>query len=296
MSLLQHHAPWLGFKKINPKTPDALKKRNVLIFDLGSGTFDVSILNIQDGIFEGKSTAGDTHLSGENFDNCMVNHLVDDFKCKRKKHTASNKQAMCRTEAACKKAKCILNFFAHPGLEIDWFYKGVDFYPSISWAHFEQLSAYLLRGTLKHVQKSLKDAQFDKSQVNGTVLVGDSTCIPKFQKLLKDVLNGEELNKTTHHDEATACGAAAQAALLTGNKSEHVQRSPLMLPLSQQALRQQGGCDIPYQEKHLNASKADPDVPSLPWQQDHCLSKSVWGRKGFNEKKLLGKFVLSGIL
>ncbi|KAJ8786428.1 hypothetical protein J1605_006251 [Eschrichtius robustus] len=231
MSLLQHHTPWLGFKKINPKTPDALKKRNVLIFDLGSGTFDVSILNIQDGIFEGKSTAGDTHLAGENFDNCMVNHLVDDFKCKRKKHTASNKQAMCRTEAA---------------------------------SHFEQLSAYLLRGTLKHVQKSLKDAQLDKSQVNGIVLVGDPTCIPKFQKSLKDVLNGEELNKTTHHDEATACGAAAQAALLTGDKSEHVQRSPLMLPLSQQALRQQGGCGIPYQEKHLNASKADPDVPSLP--------------------------------
>ena len=209
-------------------------ERNVLIFDLGGGTFDVSILTIEDGIFEVKSTAGDTHLGGEDFDNQMVNHFIAEFKRKHKKDISENKRAVRRLRTACERAKCTLSSSTQASIEIDSLYEGIDFYTSITRARFEELNADLFRGTLDPVEKALRDAKLDKSQIHDIVLVGGSTRIPKIQKLLQDFFNGKELNKSINPDEAVAYGAAVQAAILSGDKSENVQDLLLLdvIPLS----------------------------------------------------------------
>ncbi|XP_004716333.1 heat shock cognate 71 kDa protein [Echinops telfairi] len=158
-------------------------ERNVLIFDLGGGTFDVSILTIEDGIFEVKSTAGDTHLGGEDFDNRMVNHFIAEFKRKHKKDISENKRAVRRLRTACERAKRTLSSSTQASIEIDSLYEGIDFYTSITRARFEELNADLFRGTLDPVEKALRDAKLDKSQIHDIVLVGGSTRIPKIQKV-----------------------------------------------------------------------------------------------------------------
>ncbi|XP_050548515.1 heat shock 70 kDa protein cognate 4-like, partial [Daktulosphaira vitifoliae] len=192
-------------------------ERNVLIFDLGGGTFDVSILTIEDGIFEVKSTAGDTHLGGEDFDNRMVNHFVQEFKRKYKKDVTTNKRALRRLRTACERAKRTLSSSTQASIEIDSLFEGIDFYTSITRARFEELNADLFRSTMEPVEKSLRDAKIDKSAINDIVLVGGSTRIPKVQKLLQDFFNGKELNKSINPDEAVAYGAAVQAAILHGD-------------------------------------------------------------------------------
>merc|ERR1712158_292995 len=198
-------------------------EKNILIFDLGGGTFDVSILTIEDGIFEVKSTAGDTHLGGEDFDNRMVNHFVQEFKRKHRKDLTQNKRSLRRLRTACERAKRTLSASAQASIEIDSLFEGIDFYTSITRARFEELCADLFRGTMEPVERSLRDAKFDKSDINEVVLVGGSTRIPKIQKLLQDFFNGKELNKSINPDEAVAYGAAVQAAILCGDKSEEVQ-------------------------------------------------------------------------
>merc|ERR1712018_22168 len=198
------------------------KETNVLIFDLGGGTFDVSILSIEDGIFEVKSTAGDTHLGGEDFDNRIVDHFVKEFKRKHKKDITGNKRALRRLRTACERAKRTLSASAQANIEIDSLFEGIDFYTSITRARFEELCADLFRGTLEPVEKALRDAKMDKSSVDEMVLVGGSTRIPKVQKLLTEFFNGKELNKSINPDEAVAYGAAVQAAILTGDTGEAV--------------------------------------------------------------------------
>merc|ERR1712025_702598 len=198
------------------------KESNVLIFDLGGGTFDVSILSIEGGIFEVKSTAGDTHLGGEDFDNRMVDHFVNEFKRKHKKDMKGNKRALRRLRTACERAKRTLSASAQANIEIDSLFEGIDFYTSITRARFEELCSDLSKGTLEPVEKAMRDAKMDKSSINDIVLVGGSTRIPKIQKLLQDFFNGKELNKSINPDEAVAYGAAVQAAILTGDTSEEV--------------------------------------------------------------------------
>jgi L1 cell adhesion molecule like protein len=198
------------------------KEKNVLIFDLGGGTFDVSILSIDDGVFEVKSTAGDTHLGGEDFDNRMVEHFVKEFQRKHKKDISTNKRALRRLRTACERAKRTLSASSQANIEIDSLFEGTDFYTSITRARFEELCADLFRGTLEPVEKALRDAKMDKSSIDDLVLVGGSTRIPKIQKLLSDFFNGKELNKTINPDEAVAYGAAVQAAILAGDTSEAV--------------------------------------------------------------------------
>jgi len=198
------------------------KETNVLIFDLGGGTFDVSILTIEDGIFEVKSTAGDTHLGGEDFDNRLVDHFINEFKRKHKKDIRGNKRAVRRLRTACERAKRTLSASAQANIEIDSLFEGIDFYTSITRARFEELCSDLFKGTLEPVEKAMRDAKFDKSSINDVVLVGGSTRIPKIQKLLTDFFNGKELNKSINPDEAVAYGAAVQAAILTGDTSEAV--------------------------------------------------------------------------
>merc|ERR1712038_1967464 len=197
-------------------------EKNVLIFDLGGGTFDVSILTIEDGIFEVKSTAGDTHLGGEDFDNRMVDHFVSEFKRKHKKDLSSNKRAVRRLRTACERAKRTLSASAQANIEIDSLFEGIDFCTAITRARFEELCADLFRGTLEPVEKALRDAKMDKSSIDELVLVGGSTRIPKVQKLLTEFFNGKELNKSINPDEAVAYGAVVQAAILTGDTSEGV--------------------------------------------------------------------------
>ena len=195
------------------------KEKNILIFDLGGGTFDVSLLTLEDGIFEVKATAGDTHLGGEDFDNRLVSHFVKEFKRQGKIDITDNARAMRRLRTACERAKRSLSSTTQTSIEIDSLAEGKDFFSSITRARFEELCMDLFRGTIDPVEKVLKDSRIPKSHVHEVVLVGGSTRIPKVQQLLVDLFNGKELSKSINPDEAVAYGAAVQAAILTGNTS-----------------------------------------------------------------------------
>jgi len=190
-------------------------EKNVLIFDLGGGTFDVSLLTIDDGIFEVKATAGDTHLGGEDFDQRLVQHFVAEFKRKHRKDISGNPRALRRLRTACERAKRTLSTSAQTTIEIDSLFEGEDFFTSITRARFEELCADLFRGTLDPVEKVLRDSGMDKRSVHDVVLVGGSTRIPKVQALLSDFFGGKDLCRSINPDEAVAHGAAVQAAILT---------------------------------------------------------------------------------
>ncbi|KAJ0580762.1 putative Heat shock protein 70 family [Helianthus annuus] len=171
------------------KKATSVGEKNVLIFDLGGGTFDVSLLTIEEGIFEVKATAGDTHLGGEDFDNRMVNHFVQEFKRKHKKDITGNPRALRRLRTSCERAKRTLSSTAQTTIEIDSLYEGVDFYSTITRARFEELNMDLFRKCMEPVEKCLRDAKMDKSSIHDVVLVGGSTRIPKVQQLLQDFFN-----------------------------------------------------------------------------------------------------------
>lgn len=199
-------------------------EKNVLIFDLGGGTFDVSVLSIDEGsLFEVKSTAGDTHLGGEDFDSRVVNYLADEFRRKNFKDVRSNKRALRRLRTAAERAKRTLSSSTEAGIEIDALLDGIDFYTKITRARFEQLCSDLFSSTLQPVQQALTDAKLTKSDIHDVLLVGGSTRIPKIQKLLQDFFCGKTLNLSINPDEAVAYGAAVQAAILGGDTSSKIQ-------------------------------------------------------------------------
>ncbi|PRQ38960.1 putative Heat shock protein 70 family [Rosa chinensis] len=188
--------------------------KNVLIFDLGGGTFDVSLLKIEEGIFEVKATTGDTHLGGEDFDKTMVNYFVQEFKRKHEKNISKNPKALRRLRTSCERTKRILSSSTQTIIEIDTFYDGIDFSSTITRARFEELNMDLFKKCMEPVDKCLKDAEMDKSSVHDVVLIGGSTRIPKVQQLLQEFFNGKELCKSINPDEALAYGAAVQDVLL----------------------------------------------------------------------------------
>jgi len=190
-------------------------EKNVLIFDLGGGTFDVSILTIDDGVFEVKATSGDTHLGGEDFDNILVNNFVTEFSHKNGKNIRKNNKALKRLRVACEKAKRELSSGTNASIEIDALYDGEDFYTTLSRVRFESLCDDLFKKCLEPVKRVLEDSGFSKEQIHEVVLVGGSTRIPKIQTMLSEFFNGKKLCKSINPDEAVAYGAAVQAGILS---------------------------------------------------------------------------------
>jgi len=196
------------------------QERNILIFDLGGGTFDVSLLAIEEGIFEVKATNGHTHLGGEDFDNKLVDYCMVDFKKKTGIDIKGNPRALRRLRTQCEKAKRILSAAHQAPIECETLAEGEDYNTNISRAKFEELCMDLFRQCMPPVESVLKDAEIGKGQVHEIVLVGGSTRIPKIQQMLSDFFNGKGLNKSINPDEAVAYGAAVQAAILTGQGNE----------------------------------------------------------------------------
>ncbi|XLU54435.1 hypothetical protein S245_049083, partial [Arachis hypogaea] len=189
------------------KRADCARKRNIFIFDLGGGTFDASLLTIKDKVFEVKATAGNTHLGGEDFDNRMVNHFVEEFKRKNKVDISGNPRALRRLRSACERAKRVLSFAVDTIVEVDALSQGIDLCSSITRATSKEC--------MKAVDRCLTDAKIEKNSIHDVVLVGGSSRIPKVQELLQKFFNRKDLYNSISPDEAVAYGAAVQAALLS---------------------------------------------------------------------------------
>ena len=263
------------------------------------GSLDVTVLTIEQGsIVEVKSTIGNTHLGGGDFDNRMVNHCIKEFKRKYKKDLSQNKKSISRLRTACEKAKRTLSSQTQANIEIDALFEGIDFYTTITRAQFEDLNGDLFRSTMEPLAKVLCDAKFDKRDIDDIILVGGSTRIPKIQKLLQDFFDGKELNKSINPDEAVAYGAAVQAAILSGDKSEEIQDLMLLdvAPLSlgigiaggvMRSVVKRNTC-IPTSKTHIFTTSVDqqPGILFEVFEGEYNMAKN---------NHLLGKFSLAGI-
>lgn len=273
-------------------------KKNVLVFDLGGGTFDVSVLTMKDGSIEVKATAGDTHLGGEDFDNRLVDHFVQEFKRKNKKDLSTSSRALIRLRAGCERLKRALSTVAQSSLEIDCLFEGADLYTSLTRPRFEELCGDLFTKTIETVEKVLQDSRIDKGSIDEIVLVGGSTRIPKVQKLLSNFFNGREPNKSVNPDEAVAFGAAVQAAILSGDTTKKIQDLKLtdVAPLSL-GINITGGIFSPIIERNTvipvkKTANFTTDVNNqtsvvyLVYEGERPLTK---------DNNFLGKFTLNGI-
>ncbi|XP_073021219.1 heat shock cognate 70 kDa protein-like [Primulina eburnea] len=273
-------------------------EKNVLIFDLGGSTFDVSLLTMVKSTFKVKSTAGNTHLGGEDFDNRMLNYFVQEFKRKHKRDI-SNPRALRRLKTACERAKRELSSMVHTHIGIDCLYDGIDFNSKITRAKFEELNMDLFEECIGHVEKCLKDAEMDKKSIHDVVLVGGSTRIPKVQQLLQDFFDGKELCKSIHPDEAVAFGAAIQAAILTGQGTFDIRDLVLqnVTPLSLGIQTNDGEMGVVVPRNTTIPTRKEKWGWTTRFDNQTTARFSVYEgeRPRTGDNILLGQFVLSGI-